>query len=111
MKLLALFALFVHAAFANTEKTIFVAPAPIVLPAAAPTLEHLRLETLSNANTTLRAALSVAFPTQDKPKGLESWYLLRNLNEGQRYEVRVCWAAVVSPSVVSHWYHLRAFPS
>lgn len=95
MRLLALFALFVHAASANTEKTIFVAPASIDLPAAAPTLEHLRLNTLSSASSTLRTALSVAFPTEDKPQGENSWYLLQNLNEGQRYEVRVCWAATV----------------
>jgi hypothetical protein len=95
MRLLALFALFVHAASANTEKTIFNAPAPINLPSSAPTLEHLKLETLSSANSTLPKALSVAFPTKDKPQGRESWYLLQDLNEGQRYEVRVCWAATV----------------
>jgi hypothetical protein len=95
----ALFALLVTAALANTEKTIFVAPAPITLPDAGPRLADLKLDTLvpssSSATASVQRALSVAFPTEDAPQGRESWYLLQGLGEGQRYEVRVCWAATV----------------
>ncbi|KJX94710.1 hypothetical protein TI39_contig4163g00006 [Zymoseptoria brevis] len=88
-------ALLLTGALGNTEKTIFVAPAAITLPDAGPRLADLNLDTLSSSSSSsLQRALSVAFPTEDAPQGRESWYLLRDLNEGQRYEVRVCWAAV-----------------
>lgn len=80
---------------ANTEKTIFIAPAVIALPDATPGLDALSLDTISTAKTTLRTALPVTFPTEDHPHGLDAWYLLQGLDEGQRYEVRICWAAIV----------------
>ncbi|SMR62757.1 unnamed protein product [Zymoseptoria tritici ST99CH_3D1] len=90
----ALLALLLTGALGNTEKTIFVAPAAITLPDAGPRLADLKLDTLSFSSSSLQRPLSVAFPTEDAPQGRESWYLLQDLNEGQRYEVRVCWAAV-----------------
>ncbi|SMQ54473.1 unnamed protein product [Zymoseptoria tritici ST99CH_3D7] len=90
----ALLALLLTGALGNTEKTIFVAPAAIILPNAGPRLADLKLDTLSSSSSSLQRPLSVAFPTEDAPQGRESWYLLQDLIEGQRYEVRVCWAAV-----------------
>lgn len=98
-QLVVLFALLVNAALANTEKAIFLAPAAISLPDAAPTLDTLQLDTISPSNSTLRTPLPVAFPSENSPQGLESWFLLKGLNAGQRYELRVCWAAVVCVSV------------
>ncbi|CAK4034716.1 unnamed protein product [Lecanosticta acicola] len=87
-------ALLVSAALANTEKAIFLAPEAITLPDASPSLHALQLDTISPISAQLRTALPVAFPSDTNPKGLESWYLLRQLNARQRYEVRICWAAV-----------------
>lgn len=87
--------LFATAALANTEKTIFIAPPAISLPDAEPQLAALNLDTLAYSHSKIRRALSVAFPTEEAPQGLESWYLLQGLNEGQRHEVRICWAAIV----------------
>ncbi|USW50119.1 Putative F-box domain, GPI-Mannosyltransferase II co-activator, Pga1 [Septoria linicola] len=98
MRLLAflssLFALQVTRALANTEKVIFLAPDPIALPDSGPTLQALGLDTLSPEATTLKTALPVHFPSSDRPRGYQSWYLLQGLKAGQRYEVRVCWPAV-----------------
>ena len=83
-----LFALLISAAQANTEKTIFLAP-PI---SDLKTLNQ-SLDTLTPSAPKLRTSLPVAFPTTDQPYGSEYWFLLRDLHPGQRYEVRVCWAA------------------
>ncbi|CAK1361499.1 uncharacterized protein RHO25_004921 [Cercospora beticola] len=90
----SLFALQLTTTWANTEKTIFLAPDIITLPDAGPSLAALGLDTISSDNTTLRRALPVVFPSQELPRGQESWYLLHNLQPGRRYEVRVCWPAV-----------------
>jgi hypothetical protein len=37
----------------------------------------------------------VVFPSEGTPQGSDHWFLLRDLNPQQRYELRVCWAAVV----------------
>lgn len=82
---------------ANVEKTIFLGPAPVHLPNVQPSLESLRLDTLVPVDfSVLATKLSVAFPTETAPHGLESWYLLRALEDGRRYEVRICWPAFVS---------------
>ncbi|KAF2168134.1 hypothetical protein M409DRAFT_53447 [Zasmidium cellare ATCC 36951] len=86
--------LFATAALANTEKTIFIAPSAITLPDAEPQLDALNLDTLTYSHSKLRRSLNVAFPSEEAARGLDSWYLLRGLNEGQRYEVRICWAAI-----------------
>ena len=86
--------LFATLAIANTEKAIFVAPPPTVTPDAGPTFDDLHLDSLSPDQLSLRLSLPVAFPSEAEPQGLDSWYLLEGLSEGQRYEVRTCWAAV-----------------
>ncbi|KAH7073804.1 hypothetical protein BKA63DRAFT_534183 [Paraphoma chrysanthemicola] len=78
---------------ANVEKTIFLGPSPVVLPNVRPSLDDLRLHVLSPLHTVLPTKLPVRFPSKSEPRGLESWYLLQGLEEGRRYEVRVCWPA------------------
>lgn len=80
---------------ANVEKTIFLGPGDLVLPDVHPNLDDLRLYSLSHAQTILATELPVQFPSQSAPRGLESWYLLQGLEEGRRYEVRICWPATV----------------
>ncbi|KAL5596528.1 hypothetical protein BROUX41_006753 [Berkeleyomyces rouxiae] len=98
-----LLALLLHPApaAANTEKAIFVAPPALPIPLARPSLADLRLAVLTphNASTAqLRTALARAAPQAKQsethgPQTVETWMLLDELTAGQRYEVRVCWAA------------------
>ncbi|KAI9048044.1 hypothetical protein LZ554_007842 [Drepanopeziza brunnea f. sp. 'monogermtubi'] len=78
---------------ANTEKTIFLGPRSLQVPVEHPTLEDLQLESLSPKHWSLRTHIRAEFPTNSSRYGQISWYLLHNLHEGQRYEVRICWAA------------------
>ncbi|KAF1982171.1 hypothetical protein K402DRAFT_340910 [Aulographum hederae CBS 113979] len=87
------FLLLAHQALANTEKTIFRAPPSVPIPNIHPGLDDLCLHTLSPAQSSLRTTLQVYFPTDEQPRGEQSWYLLEGLKEGRRYEVRVCWLA------------------
>jgi hypothetical protein len=85
---------------ANTEKVIFLGPERTRISDAHPNLQDLKLITLSPLLTTqssVRLYLPVAFPTKDSPKGIDSWYILQDLVPRRRYEVRVCWAAIVRP--------------
>lgn len=82
---------------ANVEKTIFLGPGPVSLPNAHPSLDDLHLDTLEPAELSILATqLPVQFPTDAAPRGLESWYILRGLEDRRRYEVRICWPAFVS---------------
>jgi len=88
---------------ANVEKTIFLGPSPVALPNAHPGLDDLRLDVLDPARSLILATqLAVQFPTAPAPRGLESWYLLRGLEDGRRYEVRICWPATVSLYLFLH---------
>ncbi|EKD17505.1 hypothetical protein MBM_04366 [Drepanopeziza brunnea f. sp. 'multigermtubi' MB_m1] len=78
---------------ANTEKTIFLGPRSLQVPVEHPTLEDLQLESLSPNHWSLRTHIRAEFPTNSSSYGQTSWYLLHNLHEGRRYEVRICWAA------------------
>ncbi|KAF2633188.1 hypothetical protein BU25DRAFT_452993 [Macroventuria anomochaeta] len=78
---------------ANVEKTIFLGPSAVPLPDVRPSLDDLRLHSLSSLEPILSTQLSVQFPSSTGPHGLESWYLLSGLEEGRRYEVRICWPA------------------
>ncbi|KAI4769655.1 hypothetical protein E4T52_15288 [Aureobasidium sp. EXF-3400] len=80
-------------ASANVEKTIFTAPDSVNFGDARPNLIDLRLDILSPQRLSVRTALPVVFPTEKHPRGLSSWYTLNSLRPGQRYEVRICWAA------------------
>lgn len=83
-------------AIANVEKTIFTAPDSTDFGDARPNLIDLRLDILSPESLSIRTVLPVIFPTEKHPRGLSSWYTLNSLRPGQRYEVRICWAATVS---------------
>lgn len=79
---------------ANVEKTIFIGPSLAALPNAHPALDSLPLDILDPARRPVVATqLPVQFPSGTAPRGLVSWYLLRALDVGRRYEVRVCWPA------------------
>lgn len=81
---------------ANVEKTIFLGPRPVTFSNDRPSLEELRLATLSPTQKPfLGTKLAVQFPTTETPRGLESWYILQNLHDGRRYEARICWPATV----------------
>lgn len=80
----------------NTEKAIFLGPSQLQVPVTHPTLEDLHLETLSPRHGFLRTNIQAAFPADTSRYGQSTWLLLRALREGQRYEVRICWAATVS---------------
>ncbi|KAF2710930.1 hypothetical protein K504DRAFT_238935 [Pleomassaria siparia CBS 279.74] len=83
---------------ANVEKVIFLGSSPIALsaiPNAPPSLDTLRLDSLSpsQSSSIVATQLPVLFPTTPVPRGEESWYLLKGLEQGRRYEVRICWPA------------------
>lgn len=113
--------LLVHA---NTEKTIFLGPPTVNIPSSSrPALDALLLDVLTpetSHTAIIRTALNASFPISspylaphgigrgirsnvsddddddDDEFGTTSWLILDNLIPGQRYEVRVCWAATVS---------------
>ena len=86
----------VLAVAANTEKAIFLGPSKLQVPIEHPTLETLRLDVLSPLHLSLRTHIKAEFPTDVSKYGRPTWLLLHGLREGQRYEVRICWAATVS---------------
>ncbi|KAF2742907.1 hypothetical protein M011DRAFT_411578 [Sporormia fimetaria CBS 119925] len=94
---------------ANVEKTIFTAPASGDVSSSSIDLVHFRLDALSSAHSFIpsarRTRLPVQFPSPQAPRGLESWYVLQDLEEGRRYEVRICWPAT---SPTDFW--LDTFP-
>lgn len=94
--LAVLFAIGPLQAVANTEKVIFVAPNLVKLPDARPGLDFLQLPLLTHDRPSLETSVAVAFPSTERPHGLDHWYLLRDLDPKQRYELRVCWTATVS---------------
>lgn len=81
--------------YANVEKVIFLGPEVVTVPNQKPTLTDLNLYTLTPDNSSVRTELNRVFPSESSPHGAETWLLLDHLHEGQRYEVRVCWAAIV----------------
>lgn len=102
MKLYSIISVFLtictQTAIANVEKTIFIAPSALTIPLDHPTFENLQLQTLSPENSTIRTQLRSEFPSDTYPRGPASWFLLSDLTEGQRYEVRICWPATVTNS-------------
>ncbi|OHE92612.1 hypothetical protein CORC01_12058 [Colletotrichum orchidophilum] len=90
---LALLACCLDVVRANTEKVIFLGPETVNVPATPPTLDDLRLDVLTPDEWSKRVELQASFPTPDSPLGTTTWLLLNILTQGQRYELRVCWAA------------------
>lgn len=91
----SLFALLVASVLANTEKIIFTAPDALSFTGSNPSLDVLQLQSLTHVFNTLTTSLDVSFPTEDAQQGSDHWFLLRDLNPRQRYELRLCWPAVV----------------
>ncbi|EPE36269.1 hypothetical protein GLAREA_05607 [Glarea lozoyensis ATCC 20868] len=90
----------------NTEKVIFLGPSSLQIPVEHPTLEDLHLDTLSPQHWALRTYLPAEFPKNNSKHGVASWFILHRLEEGQRYEVRVCWAATQPTSFRLETYDL-----
>lgn len=91
---LSLFASIPYLVLANTEKVIFVAPDPGALPDS---LQALQIDTIIPTQPVSRKSLPVAFPNDTRSEDVQgrvSWYLVTQLNPGQRYEIRICWAAI-----------------
>lgn len=93
-------------ALGNVEKTIFLAPPSISIPSGHPNLKDLYLDVLFAPLSwlSLRRQVPASFPTPNDPRGNETWLLLEGLEEGRRYEVRICWVATVRALVI----HLRS---
>lgn len=90
--MLLLLSCLVSIAFANVEKTIFVAPkASEAIQDAS--IDNLLLTSLHPNQLTVRTFLNASFPTTNAPHGQETWALLDGLQQDQRYELRVCWLA------------------
>lgn len=109
--LLAVFSLF-SLVGANVEKAIFLGPATVNIPAQGPSLSSLSLDTLTPENTTVRTELARRFPSESGTpaateivKGETSWFILDYLTEGQRYEVRICWSALVRRKHITCYAH------
>ncbi|KAG0648104.1 hypothetical protein D0Z07_5881 [Hyphodiscus hymeniophilus] len=93
-------------ALANTEKAIFLGPSPLHVPIEHPTLEDLHLDVLTPVNYSLRTHIQAEFPTGSSRYGQSTWLLLHGLQERQRYEVRICWAATQPTSFRLDTYEL-----
>jgi hypothetical protein len=81
--------LFSGLCYGNVEKTIF-------LPKETSSISYNGEFTLSPESPVISISLNTAFVSADQPKGLQHWGLLKGLEVGRRYEVRVCWAATVT---------------
>ncbi|OAA52455.1 hypothetical protein BBO_00296 [Beauveria brongniartii RCEF 3172] len=97
---LILLALLTRDVTANADKIIFTGPEPITYPLASPSLADLNLDVIGPASLSIRTSLSRIFHNDSdpelrgKPRGRASWFILDDLTPGQRYELRVCWAAI-----------------
>ncbi|KAK8133673.1 hypothetical protein PG984_005685 [Apiospora sp. TS-2023a] len=107
--MLALISVFLLATLvaANTEKAIFLAPNNINIPSAHPNLDDLQVDTLTPDKWAIRTHLQAQFPTDSAKYGKPTWLVLDQLIEGQRYEVRVCWAATQPTAFVLNTYELQ----
>ncbi|KAI1767025.1 hypothetical protein GGR53DRAFT_160692 [Hypoxylon sp. FL1150] len=92
---------------ANTEKAIFLGPATANIPSAHPTLDDLHVDILTPSDSTIRTYLEAQFPNGSLPHGRATWLILDELTEGQRYEVRVCWAATQPTAFRMATYELQ----
>ncbi|KAI0161511.1 hypothetical protein GGR57DRAFT_360666 [Xylariaceae sp. FL1272] len=92
---------------ANTEKTIFLGPPSVDVLSAHPRLADLHVQALTPDNFTIRTYLDSSFPNHHSVYGRDSWFILDQLNPGQRYEVRVCWAATSPAAFRLNTYELN----
>ncbi|KPM35241.1 hypothetical protein AK830_g11341 [Neonectria ditissima] len=95
---------------ANTEKAVFTAPDTVNIPLMKPSLDDLNLHTLTPDTWSIRANLTRIFPVEpgNAATGAATWLLLDRLVPGQRYEFRVCWAAIQPTSFSLSVHELAA---
>ncbi|KAI0124836.1 hypothetical protein BJ170DRAFT_478038 [Xylariales sp. AK1849] len=98
---------FIASALANTEKAIFLGPTSVNIPPTHPNLEDLHIDTLTPDNWAIRTHLEAQFPNNNSKFGKGTWLLLDELTEGQRYELRVCWAATQPSTFHINTYELE----
>ncbi|CCU82443.1 unnamed protein product [Blumeria hordei] len=77
----------------NTEKTTLVGPKRIDPFYWHTALSQIDLKVLSPHHTPFRTHIKSTFPNNLSKIGRTSWFILGDLIEGQKYEVRICWAA------------------
>ncbi|KAI1754689.1 hypothetical protein F4782DRAFT_456148 [Xylaria castorea] len=94
-------------AWANTEKTIFFGPPAVDIDSIYPASDHLQVVSLDPRHFAIRAHLEVESPSNELRHGKASWFVLHNLTEDQRYEVRVCWAATQPTAFRLETYELE----
>ncbi|KAI1506622.1 hypothetical protein F5X99DRAFT_403984 [Biscogniauxia marginata] len=100
--------LLLSGARANTEKAIFLGPPAVdIIPSAHPILDDLRVDILTPDRHALRTHLDAQFPSGSFHHGKPTWLILDELTEGQRYEVRVCWAATQPTAFRVNTYELH----
>lgn len=78
----------------NVEKVVFLGPSPVAADIYA-RLHDLSAASLSSQKRSVRLSLPVALPDEYNGKELQFWYSLDGLTLHKRYEVRICWAAIV----------------
>ncbi|KAM3566395.1 hypothetical protein ARSEF4850_000631 [Beauveria asiatica] len=109
---LILLALLTRDVTANADKIIFTGPEPVTYPLASPSLADLNLDVIGPASLSIRTSLSRIFHNDSdpelrgKPRGRASWLILDDLTPGQRYELRVCWAAIEPTEFTMDVYEL-----
>ncbi|KAH8678162.1 hypothetical protein BX600DRAFT_431456 [Xylariales sp. PMI_506] len=108
-RLLFIGACLIASVLANTEKAIFLGPEAINIPATHPNLDDLTIDTLTpQDNWAIRTRVEASFPNASNPFGRTTWLILDELAAGQRYEVRVCWAATQPTDFRLTTYELEA---
>ena len=81
---------------ANTEKIIFISHSHELPQTELTVLNGLQILKLDKYHTSVRHQLPVESATKKSLLRKQSWLLVEGLEEGRRYEIRVCWAAVVN---------------
>lgn len=94
MTRIAVLLLFISVCICNVEKTIFIAPTALITPNDVG-IGNLLLTSINPTHRSIRTYLNASFPSDDEPKGTQTWALLEGLCPGQRYELRICWLATV----------------
>jgi hypothetical protein len=83
------------------EKEIFIASAPPKLVLDNSIGSHLP-QLMPSEHCRSCRAIKTRLGTSFIGKGMEHWVRIDGLEDGRRYEVRICWAATVSLPEASH---------
>lgn len=98
-------------AAANVEKEIFLGPPASTDPDVS-LAGHLVPQLASSEHCSNCRAIRTRLNTSFVGKGVEHWVRVNGLEEGRRYEVRICWAATVCTLCTSFWTLLtRVWPA